>query len=99
MVDKARLANSWADLTDGMLTSAISYTERRTIPAMGTRHTFSGTSSLGVGGLSNCNGWTMADAGTGTWGTCDSNVTAWTAAGTATPCTALVGGRLYCFEQ
>ena len=99
LVDKARLASDWADLTDGMLGSSIGYTERRTIPAMGTRHTFTGTNSSGAPGPTNCNGWTTADAGTGTWGTCDSNLTAWTAAGTATPCSALAGGRLYCFEQ
>ncbi|MBX7098953.1 MAG: hypothetical protein K1X89_14685, partial [Myxococcaceae bacterium] len=99
LVDKARIAVDWADLTNSTIVSAISYTEKKTVPAAGTRHTFTGTSTTGAGGLTNCADWTSNTTGTGTWGTCDSNTSPWTVAGTATPCSALNGGRLYCFEQ
>jgi len=45
-------------------------------------------------------GWTSTSSTlTGTWGTCDSNVAAWSTSGTATACNGLANGRLYCFEQ
>ncbi len=107
-MDKQRIATDWADLTNG-LSVAVGYTEKSTIPDVGTRHIFTGTTAAGnfmtvSGGNqnTNCSNWTNATAAfNGAWGQCDAINTgapSWTSNGPSA-CQSLVGGRFYCFEQ
>ena len=97
--DGARVANDWADLTDGTLLAAITRDEFNNTG--GANYVWTNTNRGGNGrGSNDCNGWT-SDSSTGTVystiGTVSATNTLWTATSGTYGCSSR--RSLYCFQQ
>ena len=97
--DGVRVANDWADLTDGTLLAAITRDEFNNTG--GANYVWSNTNRGGNGrGAYDCNGWT-SDSSTGTVysmiGTVSATNTLWTATSGFYGCSSR--RRLFCFQQ
>lgn len=95
MLNGTRIANNWADLTDGTIANRITLTETGTTPG-GVVWTNTSTSG-GISGTRHCTNWTIGtSAQTGFEGSTTYADYSWTA-DTYNNCNQLK--RLYCFEQ
>ncbi len=94
-VDKVRLANTWADFSDGSIAVPINVNEAGVEVAVG--GVWTGTTAAGVASGTDCTDWTTNDNGTdGTDGTSDQSDDDWSEDDPADACDALY--RLYCVQ-
>jgi len=104
--DGTRVADDWADLTDGTLQHAIDLTDQlgeppefvstcagESVPSVWTNTVQSGASQ---GPSTNCEGWSST-TGTTYSGLADTNASAWSNACADLPCSS--SANLYCFQQ
>ena len=106
LVNGTVVANSWADLTDGTLASAINLTETGGQPPVGNTSCAGGgfqtvwTATLQAGQSVNanntCSGWTSTGGGS-YWGRADSSNSFWTGWCSGNSCAWL--SPIYCFQQ
>jgi cysteine-rich repeat protein len=97
LLNGVKIANNWADLTNGSLLAAINVTENNT-PGANTVRVWTGTNNAGgtTGIISRCDGWTKTGLWAGRTGRRDRTNGEWTNNSTDN-----CGGssHLYCFEQ
>lgn len=103
LVDGTKIADNWADLTDGDLDSAIQKTELGTSTgsvSVATNTTVNGSIYINSSNMSNCSFWTSAvDAYNPIGGFAGSTDSEWTHTTVDMQCSDPSAFRLYCFEQ
>lgn len=98
MVDGTVIANNWADLVDGTLSSSISKTESGGSTAAAWGYTWTGTADSGAHYANNdCTGWTATSGVNGRCGKASLSTDGWTSFGFCS-CGSMTNA-IYCFEQ
>jgi hypothetical protein len=103
LTNGSKIADNWADLSDGMLDANFTRTEINTVPPVASlscsntnRMTWTGTQANGTATANTCTNWTST-AGTGAVGRNTITDATWTVCNPAAGCTNTA--PLYCVQQ